>query len=63
MDRLLHGTPVTHFFLDTLIDQYVGLEEIDDGQWDVYFGPLRLGRLHENLMTIEPTFDSISSRV
>jgi putative transposase len=46
-----------------LVDQYVGLEEIDDGQWDVYFGPLRLGRLHENLMTIEPTFDSISSRV
>lgn len=46
-----------------LVDEYVGLEEIDDGQWDVYFGPLRLGRLHENLMTIEPTFDSISSRV
>lgn len=46
-----------------LIDEYVGLEEMGDGQWDVYFGPLRLGRLHENLMTIEPTFDSISSRV
>ena len=22
----------------------VGLEEIGDGLWDVYFGPLRLGR-------------------
>jgi hypothetical protein len=21
----------------------IGLVEIDDGEWDVYFGPLRLG--------------------
>jgi len=26
---------------------YVGLEEIDDGIWNVYFGGLRLGRLLE----------------
>lgn len=36
-----------------LIGEHVGLEEIDDGQWDVYFGPLKLGRLHERLMQIE----------
>jgi putative transposase len=36
-----------------LIGEYVGLEEIDDGLWDVYFGPLKLGRLHERLMCIE----------
>jgi hypothetical protein len=35
------------------IGEYVGLEEIDDGLWDVYFGPLRLGRLHDRLMRIE----------
>jgi putative transposase len=27
------------------IGEYVGLEEIDDGIWNVYFGPLKLGRL------------------
>lgn len=25
----------------------VGLNEIDQGIWDVYFGPVRLGRLDE----------------
>jgi hypothetical protein len=31
----------------------VGLVEIDDGEWDVYFGPLRLGRFHERTYLIE----------
>ncbi len=26
---------------------YVGLEEIDDGVWNIYFGPLKLGRFLE----------------
>ena len=38
------------------IGEYVGLEEIDDGLWDVYFGPLRLGRLHERQMRIEDAY-------
>ena len=33
--------------------EYVGLEEIDDGIWNVYFGPLKLGRFHERHMRIE----------
>jgi hypothetical protein len=32
---------------------YVGLVEIDDGEWDVYFGPLRLGRFHERTRLCE----------
>ncbi len=36
-----------------IIGEYVGLEEIDDGLWDVYFGSLKLGRLHERHMRIE----------
>jgi len=28
-----------------LAGEYVGLEEIDDGIWEVYYGPIRLGRL------------------
>ena len=32
----------------TCVGEYVGLEEIDNGIWNVYFGPLKLGRLHEN---------------
>jgi putative transposase len=31
----------------------VGLEEIDNGIWDVYFGPVKLGRLIEEQMHIE----------
>jgi len=38
------------------IGEYVGLEEIDDGVWNVYFGPLRLGRLLERHMRIEDAY-------
>jgi len=40
---------VTH----TLAGEYVGLEEVDDGLWDVYFGPLKLGRMDERRQQIE----------
>lgn len=36
-----------------LIGEHVGLEAIDDGLWDVYFGVKKLGRLHERHMRIE----------
>ncbi len=32
--------------------EYVGLEEIDDGIWEVYYGPIWLGRLDERFMRI-----------
>jgi len=44
-----HWVCVTH----TLAGDYVGLEEVDDGLWDVYFGPVRLGRLDERIRRIE----------
>jgi hypothetical protein len=40
---------VTH----TLAGEYVGLEEVGDGLWDVYFGPLTLGRWDERRQQIE----------
>jgi putative transposase len=40
---------VTH----TLAGEYVGLEEVGDGLWDVYFGPVRLGRMDERQRRIE----------
>jgi putative transposase len=40
----------------TCVGEYVGLEEIDDGVWNVYFGPLKLGRLLERHMRIEDAF-------
>jgi len=43
-----HWVCVTH----TLAGEYVGLEEVDDGLWDVYFGPLKLGRMDERLLRI-----------
>lgn len=36
--------------------EYVGLEEIGDGIWNVYFGPLKLGRLLEKHMRIEDEY-------
>jgi transposase InsO family protein len=36
--------------------EYIGLEEIDDGVWDVYFGPLKIGRFHESHMRIEDQY-------
>ena len=44
-----HWVCVTH----TLAGEYVGLEEVDNGIWDVYFGPLKLGRLDERILRIE----------
>lgn len=35
------------------IGEYVGLEEIDIGIWNVYFGHHKLGRFHEKHMRIE----------
>jgi putative transposase len=40
----------------TCAGEYVGLEEIDEGVWNVYFGPLKLGRLLERHMRIEDAF-------
>ena len=40
--------------------EYVGLEEIDDGIWNVYFGPLKLGRLHERHMRIEDAYGRLT---
>ena len=36
-----------------LAGESVGLEEIDEGEWDVYFGRVKLGRFHEPLRRIE----------
>jgi putative transposase len=40
--------------------EYVGLEEIDDGVWNVYFGPLKLGRLLERHMRIEDAYGKLT---
>ena len=37
----------------TLGEKHIAFEAIDDGLWQVYFGPLKLGRFHERLMKIE----------
>lgn len=42
------------------VGEYVGLEEIDDGIWNVYFGALRIGRLHERHMRIEDIYGRLS---
>ena len=34
----------------TLIGEWVGLEEIDDGIWSLYYGPVLLARFDEREM-------------
>jgi hypothetical protein len=41
------------------IGEYVGLEGIDDGIWNVYFGPLKLGRLLDRHMKIEDAYGQL----
>ena len=36
-----------------LVGENIGLEAVDDGLWDVYFGVKKIGRLHERSMRIE----------
>jgi putative transposase len=44
---------------EALEGENVGLEEVGDGQWDVYFGIKRLGRLNERHMRIEDEFSRL----
>jgi hypothetical protein len=44
------------------IGEYVGLEEIDNGIWNVYFGPLKLGRLDERHMRIEDQYGRLKRK-
>lgn len=37
-----------------LIHQEIALEPIDDGEWDLHFGPIRLGRFDERTRRIHP---------
>lgn len=30
-----------------LEDEHIGMDEVDDGIWDIYFGPIKLGRFDE----------------
>jgi putative transposase len=43
----------------TCAGQYLGLEAVDNQIWNVYFGPLRLGRLSEQHMRIEDAYGSL----
>jgi putative transposase len=44
----------------TCAGEYVGLEEIDDGVWNVDFGPLTRGRLLERHLRIEDTYGRLT---
>jgi putative transposase len=39
----------------SLPEEYVGLEEVDDGVWSLYFGPALLGRFHDDDLTLSGT--------
>ena len=51
-----HRVPISH----TLEGEYVGLEEVDDGVWDLYFGSVRLGQMDERTFTIQ---DALGNRM
>jgi len=41
------------------IGEHIGFEEIDNGIWNVYFGPLKLGRFDERHMRIEDQYGKL----
>lgn len=43
-----------------LAEELVAFEEIADGQWPVYFGPLQLGRFNERTLRIEDQYGNTS---
>ena len=45
-----------------LRQQPIGLEPIDDGVWEVWFGPLRLGRMDERQLTITDALGKAARR-
>ena len=40
----------------------MAFEEVADGVWQVYFGPLRIGRFEERLLRIVDQHDGTTSR-
>lgn len=44
------------------VGEYVGLEEIDDGIRNIYFGPLKLGRFDERHMRIEDQYGKLKRK-
>ena len=48
--------PITH----TPEGEYAGLEEADDGVWDLYFGSVRLGQMDERTHTVQ---DAMGNRM
>ena len=42
--------------------KYVDLKEIDDVLWNVYFGLLKLGRLHERHIRIEDEYGRLKRK-
>jgi transposase InsO family protein len=45
-----------------LAGEYIGLEEIDSGEWDLYFGALKLGRFHERLLRVEDALGRLARK-
>ena len=43
------------FLSQALTGQKVGLEEIEDGIWSLYFGPILLGRYDERQLCLHRT--------
>jgi len=43
-----------------LTGDWIGLEPVDDAEWDVYYGHFRVGRLHEKVMQIEDRYGRVN---
>jgi hypothetical protein len=48
---------------NVLIGEHIGLEKVDDGQWDVYPACCSLGRVDERFMRIEGSLSQLKRRV
>lgn len=47
MERFIGGNGQI-YISNTLKGEIVGMQEVDNGIWDLYFGPIRLGSVDKN---------------
>jgi len=57
-ERLSKSVTVTH----TLIEEYIGFEEIDDGVYNVYYCDYLIGRFFEEINKIKDIIERVPVR-
>jgi len=56
----LVGSGPPNFTTSRAIGNATGFVEVDDGEWDLYLGPVKFARFHEPLLNVEDAFGRLA---